>query len=185
MNLQQHIESSKINGPKGDWYSPIGPDLNDEWTIALANMSPIQIARFWSRVKTDQDFHCWEWTGQKSARGYGRYAGHMAHRLAYELVNGPIADGLVMRHKCDNPSCCNPKHLVPGTSKQNAQDAVLRDRSSRGVRNGRSKLSVDQVRHILRNPEHLRVRDLASKFGVSPATVSLIRSGERWSHLAK
>jgi hypothetical protein len=51
-----------------------------------------------------------------------------AHRVAWEMFNGPIADGLIVRHKCDNPNCVNPKHLEVGTQKQNMMDASARGR---------------------------------------------------------
>lgn len=151
----------------------------------MADLSPIEIARFWSRVRPASDFQCWEWEGRSNSKGYGRHEKGVAHRIAYELVVGPIPDGAILRHKCDNPSCCNPKHLVPGDHKQNAGDMVERRRHLYGQRNPRAKLDETQAKEILRNPDGLRVRDLARKFGVSPATISLIRSGDRWAHLAK
>lgn len=151
----------------------------------MATLSPIQLARFWSRIRPAPDFHCWEWQGQKTPNGYGRFGGKMAHRLAHELVNGPIPSGSVVRHKCDNPPCCNPRHLVAGTQAQNMQDMAKRGRHLAGQKNSRAKLTEDQALEILRNPERLGVRQLASKMGVSPSTVSLVRSGKRWAHLAR
>lgn len=76
---------------------------------------------------------CWLWLRTTNEQGYGRlYVNGVrvyAHRLAYELSKGSIAEGLVVRHKCDTPSCCNPEHLVLGTRAQNAND---RDRRGRG-----------------------------------------------------
>lgn len=105
----------------------------------------------------------------------------MAHRVAYELINGPIPEGLMVRHKCDNPPCCNPSHLTTGTAKDNAQDAVSRHRASTGVRNGRAKLTEADVAAIVANPEKLKGFELARKFAVSDATISMIRSQQRWA----
>lgn len=77
---------------------------------------------------------CWIWTGALDGRGYGQMATtngkspKKAHRVSYELFNGAIPDGLVVRHKCDIPCCVNPWHLEIGTQKDNMQDASARGR---------------------------------------------------------
>jgi hypothetical protein len=66
---------------------------------------------------------CWEWGGERNENGYGRthrggrYIG--AHRAVYELLVGPIPEGLVLDHLCRNPPCVNPAHLEPVTNKTN------------------------------------------------------------------
>lgn len=76
---------------------------------------------------------CWPWTGSvggSDGRGYFSTKGvkWLAYRLIYTLVYGPIPDGLVIRHKCDNKLCCNPTHLEPGTQSENENDKYDRDR---------------------------------------------------------
>lgn len=89
--------------------------------------------RFWSFVDKNGANGCWEWTGSKVC-GYGQLARgwkkapYRANRLSYELNIGPIADGMVVRHKCDNPGCVNPEHLELGTQKDNARDTSSRNR---------------------------------------------------------
>lgn len=148
-------------------------------------MNKIESAKFWSRVVIRSDFQCWEWTGARNAKGYGRavVSGslQLAHRIAYQDMAGPIPDGQIIRHTCDNPSCVNPRHLLAGTHADNASDAVLRGRFSKGARNGRAKLTAEQVVEIQKNPDRMKVKDLAAKFKVSKATVSLVRSGRRWA----
>jgi hypothetical protein len=74
--------------------------------------------------------HCWLWLGAK-ANGYGRIGtgegnrAAQAHRVAYELLVGPIPDGLTIDHMCVNPSCVNPEHMEPVTRGVN----TLRGRS--------------------------------------------------------
>lgn len=82
--------------------------------------------RFWPMVsKTNNG--CWEWIGAKDPNGYGRIneGGHggksrLAHRIAYELCVGVIADGMVIDHLCRNPSCVNPAHLEQVTMLTNS-----------------------------------------------------------------
>jgi hypothetical protein len=80
--------------------------------------------------RTDDD--CWEWQGNRNEFGYGRvhYKGahRRAHRVVYEEMIGPIPEGLVLRHQCDNPPCVNPNHLEPGTHKENSDDCWSRGR---------------------------------------------------------
>jgi hypothetical protein len=69
------------------------------------------------------DAGCWEWTGYISKSGYGRVSIHSkyyaAHRISYEIRNGPIPDGLVIDHLCRNTRCVNPDHLEAVTQKIN------------------------------------------------------------------
>jgi hypothetical protein len=78
---------------------------------------------FWERVSRGDPDGCWPWLGWKDGEGYGtfwidgRY--HRAHRFAYELLVGPIPEGLQPDHLCRNHACCNPTHLEPVTQREN------------------------------------------------------------------
>jgi hypothetical protein len=83
------------------------------------------VSRFWKNVeKTDS---CWNWTGDK-VFGYGRMnikrKTVRAHRFGYELLVGPIPDGLVIDHLCRNRACVNPAHLEPVTNRVNVLRGV-------------------------------------------------------------
>ncbi len=90
---------------------------------------------------TDQQ--CIEWGGALTSRGYGsKWAdGRMvgAHRWAYEQKYGPIPEGMVVRHRCDNRACVNVAHLELGTQSQNVRDAVERGRWTQGGEANRRK----------------------------------------------
>ena len=72
--------------------------------------------RFWPKVKDAGALECWEWTAATS-HGYGVFADRRknlrAHRVAYELMIGPIPPLLVLDHLCKNRLCVNPYHLDP------------------------------------------------------------------------
>lgn len=88
--------------------------------------------RFWSKVDKRGPDECWLWMGARNPQGPGYFEGHeygtAAHRVAYQLVKGPIPQGMVVRHKCDMPPCVNPAHLEIGTRADNVQDRVSRGR---------------------------------------------------------
>lgn len=85
--------------------------------------------RFFAKVQRTET--CWLWTGSKSPLGYGGFrvggrAGRLvpAHRFAYELLVGPIPEGLFLDHLCRNPPCVNPAHLEPVTHAENVRRGV-------------------------------------------------------------
>lgn len=79
--------------------------------------------RFWAKVAKSTPGACWEWTASLTSTGYGQFNDgsriRTAHRFAYELVVGPVPDGLVLDHLCRNATCINPAHLEPVTQREN------------------------------------------------------------------
>lgn len=133
---------------------------------------------------------CWLWTG---GGGDGRY-GHFcidggsvkAHRWIYDYVVEPIDDGLVLRHRCDNPKCVNPAHLEPGTSSQNTQDAIERGRwpDRSGEKHPMAVLDAEKVVRI-RNLAALGYTQhwIAEQCGISRQHVGKIVRRECWDHI--
>jgi hypothetical protein len=104
------------------------------YVCAPQNARPIpplterQTRNFWRKVEKSDD--CWLWTASTTNAGYGQFGlvrpGErlmmtLAHRLAYTLSVGPIPDGLVIDHLCENKLCVNPAHLEPVTQTVNAR----------------------------------------------------------------
>lgn len=87
-------------------------------------------AGFWRRVNKTES--CWLWTGKKQTDGYGQYTPTMdgirrfwsAHRVAYELMVGPIPNGLQVDHLCRVRLCVNPDHLEAVTQTENVLRGV-------------------------------------------------------------
>jgi len=83
-----------------------------------------RIQRFWERVDASGgEDSCWLWIGYIDSKGYGGLGGRRAHRIAYELLVGPIPHGLQLDHLCRVTSCINPRHLEPVTNAENARRA--------------------------------------------------------------
>jgi len=148
------------------------------------------VERFWPKVDKCGADECWPWNGATTSRfGYG-YLGRipagpggpfvpqlLAHRVSYELNCGPIPDGMLIRHTCDNPPCVNPAHLLVGTIADNMHDRDERGRgyNRRGHRNGRAKLNPDQVAEIReRHSAGETQASLVRAFGVSQPTISRV-----------
>ena len=107
----------------------------------------------------------------------------LAHRVAWELYRGPIPAGLRVLHHCDNPRCVNPDHLYLGTQRDNMRDCQQRGREPdrKGVQNGHSKLTEDQVRFIRRSA--LPAAKMAALLGVCRTAVGEVRRGRNWKHV--
>jgi hypothetical protein len=151
--------------------------------------------RFWARVTRGDG--CWTWTGTRGPKGYGRayvpdprpgVGGRpaSAHRVAWQLANGPIPAGVCVLHRCDNPPCCRPDHLFLGTNDDNIADrhAKGRDAQNKGERGGRARLTAKDVLDMREAVRRGATRaSLARAYGVAAQTVDDAVCGRSWSHL--
>ena len=140
------------------------------------------------------DSGCWEYRGPKFANGYGQVKINgiptLIHRVSYEHNVGPIPEGLVIRHTCDNPPCMNPKHLIPGTSAQNNQDRQDRGRTARGNK-GRGLFTDTEalaIRNEISSVEGQRgmgkmISRMSTEYGASESAIQRLWLRNTYAHV--
>jgi hypothetical protein len=129
---------------------------------------------------------CWPWLHSRDGkRGTFNYNGCAVttNRAAYLLARGEIPDGLWVLHSCDNPPCCNPRHLFLGDRQANVDDAISKRRHAHGSKVGTSKLTDDQVIVIRSEYRPGLGIAIAKKYGITPQLVHLIAHGKAWKHI--
>lgn len=145
---------------------------------------------FWKKVDVNESHDCWNWLGSVNKDGYGRprFCGDLiyAHRLALKYVNPDVdlTDKVVM-HTCDNPRCCNPKHLLIGTHVDNQADKYKKNRQAKGEKNGWSLLTEQKVLEARDQYKKggFTYKELAEKYGVCKDTMQKAIRGIYWKHL--
>lgn len=152
-------------------------------------LTDVDADRFWEKVdRSGGPDVCWPWTASVSAAGYGYF--HLreynvgSHRIAFVAAGGVLTvDEPQVLHHCDNPPCCNARHLFVGTHADNMADMATKGRggSPRGERHGRAKLTKQDVSAIRKRVVAGETRRaLAREFGVSHQTVNDIVNMRTW-----
>lgn len=171
---------------------PILPTLSD--LSAGANVALWEFAaRFWSKVEMPAgDDACWEWQRAKDENGYGliimpgKRFPDRAHRVSFAMAFGPISEGQLVCHTCDNPPCVRPSHFFLGGHPENIADMDRKGRRTvlYGEDQTNHKLTADQVRAIRRLiGEGVSDYTIGPQFGVSATAVYHIRTGRNWGWL--
>lgn len=150
-----------------------------------ANTAP---ERFWQWVDRKTPTECWLWIRRISSAGYGVYRRTYAHRTAWQIEHGQrIPLGLVIRHTCDNPPCCNPAHLVIGTHRDNGRDMIQRGRSHQRMPQGsahplarHTEAEILDIRARAANGE--TYASLARTYNMTPVGIRSIVLRKTWRH---
>lgn len=150
----------------------------------------------WGKVDKRGEDECWNWLGYKNKEGYGRTwindRGYYAHRVIFNLafpntitLEAPArtSDVGFLLHTCDNPSCCNPKHLFVGTHADNMADKVAKGRSPdfSGGKGPRCKLSMAQAEEIRElRKQGISARELAQRYEISLPSIKTLLAGKSY-----
>lgn len=152
------------------------------------------IKRFWSKVdRSGGPDSCWPWTRLVDKDGYGKFQVSIGyrkqwhvrtHRFAMMLETKKHSEELTLHH-CDNPPCCNPKHLHNGSQKKNRTDCKTRGRTAKGEEDGNAKLSNQDVISIrnLREQNNRSIASIADDFNVSVHCIWCVVTRKTWKHI--
>ena len=139
--------------------------------------------RFWSKVNKNGEGGCWIWTSATNTDGYGKfeldYKMIAAHRLSFELFNGPIPRGKYICHRCNRRNCVNPDHIYAGTQRQNVDDMLRDDRHSNGAKRRLTGQEVAEIRSSAASGIPFKV--LCEQFDRTFLTISRIVNGHAYS----
>lgn len=138
--------------------------------------------RFAKMLRKKRGSDCIEFTGaiDPGSIGYGRFREidkiWLAHRFAYHLAHGSVPP--LLRHRCNNPRCCNVAHLTEGTYQQNSDDMIAAGRQGK-------KLQPEQVKFIvkLHRDRGMKLTELAERYKVGLSTISDIVTGKTWKNV--
>jgi len=156
-----------------------------------------EIELFWKNVNKKKEHECWNWLGYGDRYGmfWFREKKESAHRVAWMITVGDIPEGKQVCHHCDNPKCCNPKHLFVGTFGDNMQDMWNKGRHPTenmgrppdtmvGSNNIKAKLNEEdvlEIRELFKNGTHQY--KIAKIFDMRLPAIWKIVHRINWTHI--
>lgn len=193
---RKNAQRESVHPFRARWSHLPLPETEQEWL----ERARLQMDRFWPKVRRGAPDECWPWLAGKDKDGYGKFQvtgrgpapgvprpvqKHVrAHKLVWELENGPLARGLVIRHSCDNAACCNLAHLTSGTQAQNRSDSVRRGREPRGERKPNTRISDAAAYEIrVRAASGATYAELAAEYGVHRSVIGMIVRRTNFRHV--
>lgn len=199
----EHTQATNSQPPAGSPSSAVisngrgAADLElgmKRYACAVYRDEPLEV-RLWGRVAINDKTGCWEWTGaRKTAKGKPAYGtircGHITtpvHRVAYEMLVGPIPPGMFVCHTCDNTICVRPDHWFLGTNRDNMADRRAKGRYQIGSEHPTSKLTEADVIYMrqVREGTGMTYERLGRMFGISRTQARCVIRGVWWRHLAE
>lgn len=145
--------------------------------------------RFWAKVNKRGKWDCWEWKASRFPDGYGQFRTNpklppqRASRVAWSLTFGDPGR-LHVLHRCDNPPCCNPRHLFLGTGADNSLDCRQKGRWKAGqaFSLARRRLTDEQILEArARRAAGETYRSIGRLLGVHHTTILRLVNGTHWT----
>lgn len=194
VNLKNRYRKISTQWLWGDWEGLEGPLLKQKLLERMAS-SEVGQEKFWKLVKITGTDCCWEWKGRFTAKNYGIFnfslgrnnwsVEILAHRISFYLTHHQLPEKMCVCHKCDNTRCVNPEHLFLATKAENSYDRDRKKRQAFGTKNGKHRLTPDEVQKIRRMSfvQNVLGTEIAKAFNVSRGAIQHIIQGFTWRWL--
>lgn len=153
------------------------------------NVTTKTFEKFFKNVnESNSKDDCWEWLGRLNESGYGILCvgkhDFRAHRFSYFVQYNIDPVGWVVRHKCDNPACCNPNHLELGTQQDNVDDMKKRGRMAVGEKYSKSKRKESDILLIRKlHSEGLSYKEISEKVNENTNYIAYVVLRLIWKHI--
>lgn len=155
--------------------------------LPIPDLTENDVLKIRENISVGNSSSCWEWIGCRTKAGYGRIkiqnTTYVITRLIYFLTYNVDPGPLLVLHTCDNPPCCNTKHLWLGDDRDNSRDRENKNRGNRlhGELCYNVKLSENDILTIRYSTSTDSI--LSEQFNIARRTIGRIRQGKMWKHV--